>query len=228
MKPYPGKTEKRGYSYVLNEQQAEWLRQWFPVVENARIAKAMGVSESTMHRLARRYGLVKSEQGMQGIKRRQVKRIVRTCKKNGYYERIKGKHPSDATMEGTARMWEEIRQGKRPHPLQLLKRNSPRKYKKLMAWKSDDMRERIEAEKRRVKWGLPRKTRLTIAVTIPYTPSQRQRRYSAALRGYILAADCGEGSGNRFVIYFDNDTRRAPIFERNCIADGFRFEPWDK
>lgn len=215
-----------GGKYLLNEEQREWLRQWFPVTENRRLAKAMGTSESTMHRFARELHLTKSEKGLKAIKRRQAAHIKRVCEKNGWYDSLRGKPLSDECQEGTQRMWQEIREGKREHPFHVIRRNNPRRYKQLMKQKSEQRREAIRKDLIRMKWGLPRKTKLIHVVMQPYTKPQINRRHLALKRGYILASDCSEGSGHRYVIYYDNKTNRSPIFERNGIRDGFRFAEW--
>lgn len=215
-----------GGKYLLNEEQRDWLRQWFPVTENRRLAKAMGTSESTMHRFARELHLTKSEKGMKAIKRRQAAHIKRVCEKNGWYDSLRGKPLSDECQEGTQRMWQEIREGKREHPFHVIRRNNPRRYKQLMKQKSEQRREAIRKDLIRMKWGLPRKTKLIHVVMQPYTKPQINRRHLALKRGYILASDCSEGSGHRYVIYYDSKTNRSPIFERNGIRDGFRFAEW--
>ena len=215
-----------GGKYLLNEEQREWLRQWFPVTENRRLAKAMGTSESTMHRFARELHLTKSEKGLKAIKRRQAAHIKRVCEKNGWYDSLRGKPLSDECQEGTQRMWQEIREGKRPHPFHVLKKKRPRRYKQLMKQKSEQRREAIRKDLIRMKWGLPRKTKLIHVVMQPYTKPQINRRHLALKRGYILASDCSEGSGHRYMIYYDSKTNRSPIFERNGIRDGFRFAEW--
>ena len=96
-----------GGKYLLNEEQRDWLRQWFPVTENRRLAKAMGTSESTMHRFARELHLTKSEKGLKAIKRRQAAHIKRVCEKNGWYDSLRGKPLSDECQEGTQRMWQQ-------------------------------------------------------------------------------------------------------------------------
>lgn len=228
MKPFPGTMERigSGGKYLLNEEQREWLRQWFPVTENRRLANAMGTSESTMHRFARELGLTKSEKGLKAIKRRQAAHIKRVCEKNGWYDSLRGKPLSDECQEGTQRMWQEIREGKREHPFHVIRRNNPRRYKQLMKQKSKQRREAIRRDLIRMKWGLPRKTKLIHVVMQPYTKPQINRRHLALKRGYILASDCSEGSGHRYVIYYDSKTNRSPIFERNGIRDGFRFAEW--
>ena len=228
MKPFPGKVKRGGVGgkISLADEQKEWLRQWFPVTENRRLAKAMGTSESSMHRFARELHLTKSEKGLKAIKRRQAARIKRVCEKNGWYDSLRGKPLSDECQEGTQRMWQEIREGKREHPFHVIRRNNPRRYKQLMKQKSEQRREAIRRDLIRMKWGLPRKTKLIHVVMQPYTKPQINRRHLALKRGYILASDCSEGSGHRYMIYYDDKTERSPIFERNGIRDGFRFAEW--
>ena len=59
-----------------------------------------------------------------------------------------------------------------------------------------------------------------------YTKRQTSHRYNALKRGYIIMQDCSEHGGERYNIYYDNDTERAPIFERNLINDGFKLLKW--
>lgn len=70
-------------------------------------------------------------------------------------------------------------------------------------------------------YGLERRTRLK-ARAHTYTASQRNHRYNALKRGYFVMEDCSEGGGERYNIYYDEDTVRNEKFELNCINDGFR------
>jgi hypothetical protein len=38
--------------------------------------------------------------------------------------------------------------------------------------------------------------------------------------------DCTEHGGERYNIYYDNETKRAPIFEKNLLKDGFHLLRW--
>ena len=119
MKKFPGtlqRADTNGHPYILTPEQQEWLCRWFPSVENSRLCKASGMSNTTLHRFARSFGLTKSEKGYHAIMLRQAKTCKRTCEKNGYYDSIRGKAPSAATTEGTRKMWQDIREGKRDHP----------------------------------------------------------------------------------------------------------------
>ena len=48
----------------------------------------------------------------------------------------------------------------------------------------------------------------------------------ALKRGYILMADCSDQGGERYNIYYDDQTQRTPIFEKNLINDGFQIIKW--
>ena len=224
--PFPGaltkQRKKYTTAYVLTPEQEAWLRRWFPEVENARLMKASGLSHSTLHRITREMGLKKSEKGMQGIKRRQAAHIKRLCERNGYYDSLRGRKPSEACRQATARMWQEIREGLREHPARIMKRTNPRKYKKWMENKSLERSKTIRRETLRALYGMQRQTRLKCIVLCKYTRSQTSHRYNALKRGYFVMADCSEQGGERYNIYYDENTERSTIFERNLMKDGFK------
>lgn len=215
------------YTIVLTPEQEAWLRRWYPEVENPILLKASGMSHSTLHRFAREFGLVKSEKGIKGIRKRQAAHIKKVCEANGYYDSLRGKPVSEACLQATAKMWQEIRDGKREHPFKIMKRTNPRKYKKWLERRSEARREQVRKEIRREIYGLPRKTKLKIVVMNKFTRSQVCHRYYALKRGYILMEDCSEQSGERYNIYYDDLTDRAPIFERNLIKDGFNLMKYE-
>lgn len=227
MTPFPGEVEMtkgQVHRRVLNDEQREWFCRWFPVTENCRLAKAMGISLYKLHDFARKLGLTKSEVGMKAIKRRQTKAMAKTNHKNGCYDRKRGHPPSEATLEGCRKRWEETRKGLRENPAEMLKRTNPKKYKAWIEKRSQERRETIRKEKMRVVYGLERKTKLKPVVLCPYKRSQTSHRHNALMRGYLLDEDYSEGSPGRYVIYYDDETKRSKRFEQNCIKDGFRFE----
>jgi hypothetical protein len=229
-RPFITKTGKAGCqrvkAWVLTDEQRAWLCKWFPEEENSRLMKASGMSHSTLHRFAREFGLTKSQKGIKRIKKRQAAHIKRLCEKNGYYDSIRGKQQSEACRKSVAQMWQDIREGKREHPARIMKRTNPSKYRKWMERRSEARKETIRKETRRVLYGLERKTRLKIIVMCPYTRRQVSHRYNALKRGYIVMEDCSEQGGERYNIYYDNETERAPIFENNLLKDGFRLLQW--
>lgn len=82
-----------------------------------------------------------------------------------------------------------------------------------------------KAERVRRMSGLQPSTRLN-AVVQPYTNKQKQHRCMGLQYGYWYYEDNSEQGGERYNLYFDNDTQRRPRFEhfaRKCglnIKDG--------
>jgi hypothetical protein len=230
-RPFTTKTGKAGCqrvkAWVLTDEQKEWLCKWFPEEENSRLMKASGMSHSTLHRFAREFGLTKSPKGIKRIKKRQAAHVKRLCEKNGYYDSLRGKQPSEACRKASAQMWQEIRDGKREHPARIMKRTNPRKYRKWQQRKSQEYKETIRKEMRRALYGMERKTRLRCIVLCKFTKRQVCHRYNALRRGYIIMQDCSEQSGERYNIYYDDQTERTPIFERNLQKDGFNLLKWN-
>ena len=233
-RPFTTKTGRQGSArvqkVVLTAEQEAWLRKWFPEEENSRLMKASGLSHSTLHRFARELGLAKSEAGFRRIMLRQGQKTKRTCEKNGWYDSLRGRPMSDACKEGARRMWQEVRDGKRLHPLAKMKAEHPRKYANRSKRIGEARRELIRKEKLRDLYGLERKTRLRIH---HYTMTTRQvnHRYNAVKKyGYIvldLSSPDAEPTDWR-LIYYDRDTHRAPKFERNLLNDGFTIQAWEE
>lgn len=229
-RPFTTKLGKDGCqhvkAWVLTDEQREWFCRWFPEEENSRLMKASGMTHSTLHRFARELGLTKSPKGIKRIRKRQAAHIKRVCERNGYYDSMRGRQPSEACLKATVQMWQDIREGKREHPARIMKRENPRKYRKWMENRSKERKETIRKEMRRVLYGMERKTRLKCIVMCKYTRRQVSHRHNALKRGYIIMEDCSEQGGERYNIYYDNETKRSPIFEKNLLKDGFQLKQW--
>ena len=227
MKRFPGTIERGGHNHrvvILNEEQEAWLVKWYPVTENKRLAKAMGVSTDALRNYAYRLGVNgKSDAGMAAIRKRQGKAAAKTNERNGCYDRKRGHAPSEATLKGIRRWWEEYHQGLRESPYAMIKRTDPKRYQAIKETRSHNRRELIAKEKRRIIYGLDRKTNMKVVMT-PYKRSQLHHRCNALKRGYLLDMDCSEGQPGRYVIYYDDETQRSARFEANCIKDGFTFK----
>lgn len=231
-RPFTTKLGKEGCqhvkAWVLTDEQRAWFCRWFPEEENSRLMKASGMTHSTLHRFARKLGLTKSPKGIKRIRKRQAAHTKRVCERNGYYDSMRGRQPSEACLKAIAQMWQDIREGKREHPVRIMKRENPRKYRKWMENRSKERKETIRKEMRRVLYGMERKTRLKCIVMCKYTRRQVSHRYNALKRGYIIMDDCSEQGGERYNIYYDNETQRSSIFEKNLLKDGFQLKQWSE
>lgn len=84
----------------------------------------------------------------------------------------------------------------------------------------------VESERRRDRWGLPRRTSLHLPFK-KYSASQIARRYKAVHKyNYILADDCSDEGGHRYCIYYDENTNRNEHFEYNSRRAGFEIKRW--
>ena len=235
--PFPGKVTKqvvkrpylrqgqqfvhRVTTIILTAEQEDWLRTYFPMIENKRLMKLSGLSDGALHRFARELDLKKSEEGMHAIKKRQAAHIKRLCQKNGYYDSMRGRPAPEEFLKANLKMWQEIREGKREHPIAKMKREHPRKYRSWQKRKSEERKELARKERLRMKYGMPRKTKIKI-LSNPYTKAQVMHRCNALRRGYFYAEDCSEGGGFRYDIYYDDNTQRNERFEKNLVKDGFK------
>lgn len=151
--PFPGilsRSNSLGTPYVLTDDQAGWLRRFFPVESTEEIARMMGMHRSSVTRIARRLGIAKDREA--------------------YLRRLR------------------------------------------------DIQLRIvESERRRERWGLPRRTGYHLP-TRAYTKKEISRRWNAKRKwGYIP----GDKVEERYVIFYDGNTRRNKSFEHYCEKNGF-------
>ena len=204
-------------AYVMNaEQEADFIEN-YPVMANWDIMCRFGMSQTTMHRFARKFGLKKD---MSVIRKKQVALAVAACRANGYYDSLKGKAPSEACREAYRKKLESGY-----CPMQVLKQNK-RKYNEFRKKQSERRNEQVSSERRRLSMGLDQKTRLHLP-QFNYTHTQLSSRYFAKKRGYILG-DIRENFGERYTIYWDEDTERSEQFERNLSQRGFTVKEYDE
>lgn len=98
------------------------------------------------------------------------------------------------------------------------------KDKSYLAHKRREVGARVSAcyksESRRRLMVMQTKTRLHAPIR-NYTPSQANHRCSALRRGYWYYEDNSDEGGERYNIYYDDDTVRSAKFEANLLSDGF-------
>ena len=200
--------------YLTPELEAEF-RRLFPKHSNRRIMTWFGISFSTLQRFKRQLGLSKD---MNAIRKELARDVKKICEKNGYYDSIRGKKPTEQCYEAMrakyASGW---------HPLKVMKEKHPTIYKRTIERRRQHRLALEAKERQNIRFGLKQQTRLH-RVQCPFTRSQVSHRNNALNKGYILG-DKSEFSGERYTIYYDSDTERTPLFERNLELDGFTVEP---
>ena len=202
--------EKSGMKeYYLEGELKERFCKLFPKNSNRRLMKWFGISFSTLQRFRRELGLQKD---MRAIRKQLAKDIKKTCEKNGYYDSLRGKAPSEACMEATRQL-----RAAGFHPMKQLKANNPRKYKRLMRKKSEQRKELWRKERLRAFYGLERQTNLRI----PSSPLS----HSASSHKHAMIKCCNyfaDPLGDPHIICYDSETQRSARREATAAKHGLK------
>jgi len=201
-----GFTPRNKGVYKINGEQMQWLIDHFADEDNFILADTLGISETTMHRYARLHGLKKSKVYMKRCQREAADAAKYSNEISGRYKRLseymKAKGMSEKfkacafTKEdnGWTRYPEKMRAGKKAAGITL--------------------RQIWEAERRRIRAGLPQLTNLrATALNGKETRLMNQRRWYLRKRGYRI-----EGR----TAYWDENTQRATILEKKDTMFKYR------
>ena len=206
MRPNPTSGAKE---YYLEGELKERFCKLFPKNSNRRMMTWFGIGFSTMQRFKREFGL---EKDMKSIRKQQAKDIKRICERNGSYDSLRGKAPSEACMEAARRL-----RAAGFHPIKQLKANNPRKYKRLMQKKSEQRKELWRKERLRAFYGLDRQTNLHI----PSNPMSRK----ATAHKYAMIKFCNyfpDPDGDPHIICYDSETQRSARREATAAKHGLK------
>ena len=206
MRPKPTSGAKE---YYLEGELKERFCKLFPKNSNRRMMAWFGISFSTLQRFKREFGL---EKDMKSIRKQQAKDIKKICERNGYYDSLRGKKPSEAAIEATRRL-----RASGFTPINQLKANNPRKYKRLMRKRSEQRKELWRKERLRSFYGLERKTHLRI----PSNPMSRK----AIAHKYAMIKVCNyfaDPLGDPHIICYDSETQRSAQREATAAKYGLK------
>ncbi len=202
-------------TFYLTPELEQHFRRLYPVTMNRDMMRIFGISFSTMQRFKRELGLQKK---MRTIRHKQAQWAKRICEENGYYDSMRGKAPSEACQEATRQL-----RASGFHPMKVLKKKNPRKYRRILEQRSERRKELMHKERIRVDWGLGQQTNLHI----PYDPyGKRRTSFKSTCRraGYIPGK--AHDPAERWIIYYTPDTIRGTIREQHGIELGFKFEKY--
>lgn len=206
MRPNPKSGMKE---YYLEGELKERFCKLFPKNSSRRMMAWFGISFSTLQRFKRKLGL---EKDMQAIRRQQINDTKKICERNGYYDSLRGKKPSEASIEGTRKL-----RASGFHPLKQLKANNPRKYKQLMHKKSEQRKELYRKERLRAFYGLERQTNLRIpAASLSHRASSQK---------YAMIKACNyfaDPLGDPRIVCYDSDTKRSARRETTAAKYGLK------
>ena len=198
----------------LTEKQIAWIVKHYAHTKNDDIMEKFGIGESTLHRLARKYGLKKSRQQMKKTQRNATEAAYEVCKRYGIYE--------ETARRMKEKMNEMIANGERI-PGSFVKGQSnrdrlgPKRFKQCIEKATETMREIRRKERVRLHFGLPQNTKLLISFN-GYTEKQRKKSIHRHLfRKHNYIVDWGSDD-----IYYDEETDRRPTMEANAHKYGLK------
>ena len=195
--------------YYLEGELKERFCQLFHKNSNRRMMAWFGIGFSTVQRFRRELGL---EKDMKAIRKQQAKDAKKICERNGYYDSLRGKAPSEDCMEAASRL-----RAAGFHPIKQLKANNPRKYKRMLRKKSEQRKELWRKERLRAFYGLDRQTNLRI----PTNPMSRR----ATAQKHAMIKFCNyfpDPDGDPHIICYDSETQRSERREATAAKHGLK------
>ena len=213
----PMKLNETGHrlAYYFTPELLEKFKQLYPRTPNKRMMELFGVSFSSLVRLRKIVGV---EKDIKFIRRKVARETKKKLKANGYYDSLRGKAPSLAAREASRK---RIAEGF--HPLKILKEKHPRKYKKMIEERRQKRIELEAHERKRVNLGIHQLTRLHRPQFV-YTRRETNYRYLMKQKGYILGSFY-ESDGERYTIYYDEETERNERYEAKAAKYHFTIKP---
>lgn len=214
--PFPGTLATTiGRKVVATEEQKEWLCRNWHRYSGKTLREMTGATHHTLYRLGRLLHLHKSAAEARKILERDYPEL-----RTKISHALSGRPVSESTREGYRHYVADCRAGRRVHPVTKLAREGGEEWRDRNRRIGKHISERYKMERFRLMSGLKQNTKLRCCVT-PFTRKQRYHRQSALSRGYWFYEDCSEQSGERYNIYYDADTHRTALFEKNLRKDGF-------
>lgn len=140
---------------TLADKDLDWLVKRYASTDNFTLAERLGISETTLHRLARRFGLKKSPAYMRKCQRETAAAAKYFRDKSGLNEAQKGVY-SENLRKGEAY---QFRRGENNR-----QRNGDENERMRIISAAVTRRETVRRERARIKAGLPQKTKLKLKV----------------------------------------------------------------
>ena len=200
----------------LTEKEVAWIVKHFKHTKNDDIMAKFDIGESTLHRLARKYGLKKTKQQMRKMQRNAANHANAACKKYGVYE--------ETRQRMKIKMREMYASGI-VHPagfkpgVSNRERLGEKRFRAAIEKSVASTKETRRKERMRIRWGLPQKTKLRLH---PYGLTAKGRkkinyRHNLRKRGYLIEWGCDD-------VYYDEGTDRSDAVEANAGKLGFTFK----
>lgn len=177
---------------ILTEKQTAYLKNHFKHMKNEEMADYLGVSLTTLHRMARKYGLKKSNQFMRKCQ-------LEAAKQANISHTINGTYPPKGFIIPNCERY-RFQKG-----VTTLQRIGAKREKERIIKSKTTMEQIRKSERARLAFGLPQKTKLHVHRT---SRKKICLRYYLKKRGYIIDEE-------KRTAYWNESTTRSPRLEKN-------------
>ena len=198
----------------LTEKEIAWIVKHYHHKKNDDIMEKFGIGEATLHRLARKHGLKKTDRFMKKTQRNATEVSNQVCRRYGIYEET-ARRMKEKMLEMSARG--ERFPGSFKKGESNKDRLSPYRFRKCIEKATATMRELRRKERLRMHWGLPPLTKLNISWN-GYTAEARKRasqRHLFRKKNYIVERGAT-------VVFYDELTERSVKMEENAHKYGLK------
>ncbi len=191
----------KGKRTILTDSQEKWLVRHYRHTKNDEICERLGVSGSTMHRIARALGLKKSHQFMRKCQMETAAAAKASHLRNGTYP-PKGYRVPRAAEGG-------FKKGVTP-----LQRLGPKREAERVAKAAEGLRRTRREERARAVFGVPRKTKLKV---VRQPRKKTYQRWYLKKHGYIV------DDAAHVAYWTEGTSRRETLEKRGSVY--YRFAP---
>lgn len=194
----------------LTEKQIKWLKAHFKHTKNDDICDRLGIGPATLHRLARKYNLKKSHQFM--------KKMVQNA--SDHQKVYMTDEERKIRSEAQKKRWEEKKAAGDIHWCGFLpgvtnvERLGREREKERIRKSADSTRLTRQAEKRRVLFGLPQRTKLRFT---KLQPAAYSYKHSMIKKNNYFAVE-----GETALVAYDEHTKRSLVREKTAARHGLK------
>lgn len=202
--------------HTPTSEEEAWIVEHFPNTPNAEIMQRIDIGESTLHRIARRYGLKKEKRYLSRMRRANLKEASRKCKELGVYKE-NAEHAKAMWKKTKMRPreeWPGYKPGLKPWQQPGMTR---RKYVRGRQKAEETMRHQRKMECFRIISGEKQQTKLKVCRNIT-------RR--ASIHKYMMIKDYNYFAidGEVLLLCYDEQTRRSMKREATARRLGLKVE----
>lgn len=203
---------------TLDEKEVKWIVNHYQHTKNKDILEKFGIGESSLHRIARKYGLKKSRQFMKKVQAEVTAEAHKACETFGLYDDLAERMREECKRQYAAKEGVLYRTSFKPGESNKT-RLSPKRFAETIQKIHEHRRQTIKSERRRLIFGMEQRTKMKLHIN-GYDDRQRKKschRHLFRRKGYIVE----RGSST---VYWNERTERSEQMEASAPLYGLEIK----